>query len=336
MSDWAKRAIDKVVGYVVRSTAKHSAEVCKDKSAVKNSEFCEVSTAHLSEIISQQNNIIISMSEIYKAITEIKSTQVNEYRAALTTMHVNSSSFRQELHAYLDYNQLGVIETVNKIKKDRLSFARYGDGEFRIMYHCQSGLRFQKSDPEMSKELIDILSMSDGDPNKILIGIPDRMRGDMFWTYTWAEFWPDIKIALKKDAKYGNAHVSRPEAFRMYGDSLVEAWRQIWDEEHVCIITGKGSRFELSPGLFSNLNSHSFIYSLPEHAYADLDRVTSELVKTVPKSRLCLVSLGPSGTVLVNRLTRLGYWCIDVGHISASYSQVYENGPRPESMPIRR
>ena len=278
------------------------------------------------------------LSDFISAFTESAKVQTSHYRANLTAMHVLANPIRKEIHSFLDNHQLGMIETVQRLKRERISFARYGDGEIRLMFHYYSQLRFQKSNAKMARELKDLFSLDTNvcPSHKVMIGLPDRMRGDTFWNFTWAEFWPDIKGMLQEGAVYGNAHVSRPEIFNMYKEEAVRAWRDVWAGEKICIITGEGSRFDLDDDLFDNVIEHSFVYSKPDNAYVDIDRTTSEVVSKTQKNVLCLVALGPTGTLLVNRLAQLGFWAIDIGHITASYRQVFKGGRRPESLPLRR
>lgn len=69
------------------------------------------------------------------------------------------------------------------------------------------------------------------------------------------------------------------------------------------------------------------ISSLPVDAYADLDRLT-DLAADHP-AELFLISLGPAGTLLADRLARAGRRAIDIGHLSTSLLTA-KGGPWPE------
>jgi phosphoglycolate phosphatase-like HAD superfamily hydrolase len=151
----------------------------------------------------------------------------------------------------------------------------------------------------------------------------------------WSIMWDQVQPILPREARFGNSHVSRPDCFQSLREEAVELWRQVWAGKRVAIVTGRGSRFELVPQLFDNLAGHEFVYSEPRNAFSDVDRLVAE-VRSLPGIDLCLVALGPAGTVLTRKLAEVGVRTIDVGHISNSYANVFEGKPHPEKVaPVR-
>lgn len=94
-------------------------------------------------------------------------------------------------------------------------------------------------------------------------------------------------------------------------------------------MTGRGSNFDLVPELFSNSRSTKLLESVPQNAYADIDRLVNLLEDD--EADLVLISLGPAGTVLSHRLSQVGRWAIDIGHISDSYRYAFNEGDWPEA-----
>jgi hypothetical protein len=112
------------------------------------------------------------------------------------------------------------------------------------------------------------------------------------------------------------------------------AWRSIWDGCDVCYVIGRKSRFEPIPALFDGVSSTRTIYSSPADAYADIERLLGEIAATVPRETLILLALGPAATILAAKLSRLGYWAIDIGHIANTYRTVVDGAPRVETTPL--
>lgn len=245
-----------------------------------------------------------------------------------------SLPIRQEVGAFLAARQLGLIETLERIRAERLSLARIGDGELRCMFYFRNRVRFQRSSAALANDLKDIAAKRGYEATRLLVGLPDPMRGHKFWQATWAACWPTLLPLISGGKTYGNAMVTRTQFFEYYGEQAVDAWRSVWNQADVCFLTGKGSRFGTPDALFSNIKSKSFLYSTPRDAYEDLPRFLAEIEQSVPKETLCLISLGPAGTVLAAKLAKLGYWALDIGHISNCYAEAFGGGMKPEIMPI--
>lgn len=231
---------------------------------------------------------------------------------------------KAQINSLIVEKQLSLADTVKAIRDEGLSFARFGDGEFRLMYRHEFDLKFQKNSSELMEALQDVVA----DPApKLLLGMP-HVFGNAHWAGVYAELWHELSRDLSSFKRFGNSHVSRPLYFSYLGRSGVDNWRTVWDGRDVTIVAGKGSRFELIPELFDNLGKVERIDSLPMHAFASVDSLVEEVLAS--KRDLVLVALGPTGTVLANRLARLGIQTIDIGHIAASYKNVFETALDPE------
>lgn len=239
-----------------------------------------------------------------------------------------------EVDDFTREHQLGFQQTLERLVRERISFARFGDGELRIMLRPEFNLRFQRWSAGLAEELRGVLTYDGYDPEKLLVGFPYPYRS-LYWSDLWLDIWPDLRPLLRTDVPYGTTHVTRPIFFERMGQDGVDLWRQVWKDQDVCIVTGEGSRFEVVPDLFDNVASSRFVTSLPVNAYNDLPRLMEQLEKEDPEV-LYLVALGPAGTLVTANLARMGRWAIDLGHISASWSNVFDGGAWPERLELRK
>jgi hypothetical protein len=239
-----------------------------------------------------------------------------------------------EIDAFMRDHQLGLLETLERVRRDRLSLARFGDGELLLAERPNSAIAFQRGSAELQAELRQILSGDGYDSVPLLVCIPGMPAASSYWRQYWAKYWARVKPMLNLARQYGISSVSRESLFRLDAEAGRLAWRAIWDGRDVCFVVGEGSRFDAIDALFGNAASQRTVYSLPRDAYADLPRLIAEIERTVPRDTLILASLGPAATVLAARLARLGYWAIDLGHITSAWRTVVEGAPRAEKTPL--
>ena len=245
-----------------------------------------------------------------------------------------STAMFAEIREFTQAQQLGFEDTMKRVARDRLSLARFGDGELKIMLRPQYNLRFQPWSARLATDLRAVLAMDGYDADRLLVGFPYTFR-DAHWTSVWMDIWPEVKPLLNPIAAYGTSHVSRPIYFSHLGRHGVDLWREVWDGQDVCIVTGEGSRFHLEPALFGNTRSIDFLYSTATDAYADLPRLMDRLDDADP-DKLYLFALGPSGTLAAAWLSQRGRWAIDMGHISESWANVFAGGVWPEELAVVR
>lgn len=221
--------------------------------------------------------------------------------------------------------QLDFLSTMDDLATSGRSFARYGDGEFRLALRPEFNLGFQLNRPEMGSELREVFAS--GSSEQLLVGFPFPYR-DAHWSGVWSELWPGLRELVGDDAVYGTSHVTRPTFFGQYGDEAVDAWRRVWDRQRVCVIAGSGSRFEMIPELFDNVLTVTTIDAPAENAYTQIDRLEEEALEST--ADVHLLALGPTGTLLAARLAARGRRALDIGHLSASYRTVFAGSARPE------
>lgn len=267
---------------------------------------------------------------VEKALAAILKELQTQRRTLETIRIAATAEVVGSVQSFVHDRQLDMFETLEMLATSDKSFARFGDGEFRLLIRPDFNLRFQKNSPALRDALGRVLSSQD---ERLLVGFPQLYR-DAHWSGIWAELWPDLQPYLAGVQQYGNSHVTRPVAFRSLGDRGVALWRQVWDGSRVGIVTGEGSRFDFVPELFDNVVSTTTFASTATNGFEDLDRIRAEVLAS--DVDLVLIALGPAGTVLAAQLAEAGRRSLDIGHLSDSYANVFMGAPRPESKPVQR
>ena len=236
-----------------------------------------------------------------------------------------------DVSGFVRGRQLSFEDTMSRLVDGTASFSRFGDGELQMMMSPTYNLGFQRNNEYIRRNLRSVFTAEV--KSNLLIGFPQVFR-DVHGAQVWSQIWSELKRLVPPGLMYGNSHVSRPFYFSYAGEKGAQAWRSVWDGKTVCVITGKGSRFDLIPELFSNVKDSEFLLSLPRDADRDLDRLLEAANGMEPD--LFLISLGPAGTVLSARLAAAGKRAIDIGHISNSYMNVFSKATTPERLPAEK
>lgn len=225
-----------------------------------------------------------------------------------------------------DYNISNPNQTVDKIVTENKSIARFGDGEFDLIY--KSGINYQEYDEKLADRLLEVLNSNEED---LLIGIPDVVNLEYMDLYTGPaiEFWPDwlnkfkfrlVKL-LDRNKQYYSTQITR--FYIDYKDKshvaeYIENIKKIWDNKDVVIIEGNNSRLGVGNDLFDNVKSIQRIISPSENAFEKYNEIMEEALK-IDKDKLILLALGPTATVLAYDLYKNGYRTIDIGHVDIEY-----------------
>ena len=94
--------------------------------------------------------------------------------------------------------------------------------------------------------------------------------------------------------------------------------RKIWEGQEIVIIEGKYSRLGIGNELFDNVKSIERIICPAENAFEVYNKIFEEALK-VSKSKMIILALGPTATVLAFDLYKEGYRAIDIGHVDIEY-----------------
>lgn len=224
-------------------------------------------------------------------------------------------------------------ETIAAIRDRRASIARYGDGEFDVIFGRLQG--FQNYDKNLSKRLHEILrcnSLSE----RFLVGIPDCF-GELSQFTDAAQYHWRIRLdkerirwvkLLNTKHPYYNSQITRfyfDWASKEKCQSWVDGLKSIWNGENVLLVEGDKSRLGVGNDLFDNAKSLRRILCPSENAFDSYEEILTAIQKYAAKDDLIMLALGPTATVLAYDLFRLGYWAFDVGHIDLEYEWMQQN-----------
>lgn len=245
------------------------------------------------------------------------------YEKEKTYTRINSLS----VHLMRQPTVIGMSETISTIKNRRASIARYGDGEFDIIFGRTEG--FQKKDLELSKRLRMVLKKN-SISNRFLVAIPDCF-GDLSQFHEKAQIHWKIRLdkerikwvrCLNTKAPYYQAQITR-FYFDWADKSKCKDWyaglKNIWDHEDVLLVEGEFSRVGVGNDLFDNASSVRRILCPAENAFDCYDEILETICNHAKPSDLIFMALGPTATVLSYDLFQRGYWAVDVGHIDLEY-----------------
>ena len=285
-------------------------------------------------ILESQNKLLEQFVEASKESNHLTTKLASELKRVRDIVEnirgTTMAPIREDVAKVMQSRQYGFLETIALLRDERKSFARFGDGEFRLMFRPEHSLKFQKNSPALAAGLREVLE----DPHpSTLVGLP-HMYLDVHWSIVLSETWHYLKPIIEKGDGFGNSHVSRPAVFQMFGQDAVALWRSVWAGRDAVVVSGKGSRFNLLPDLFGSLNSTTELFAEPTNAFEDVERTVENVVST--GRDLALLSLGPSATVAADMLAKRGVQALDIGHLSSSYENVFDGAQRPESTPIAR
>lgn len=246
------------------------------------------------------------------------------------------SWFRDKLYKYVRIPLSGFLfkkfikiknteDTINYIIENRCSIARYGDGEFNIMFGGRQG--FQRPDKELGSKLSMVLRSKL--PN-LIIGIPYAFvntdnfipRSVMFWNYYRAINFIFLLRHLDFTIQYYDSLMSR--FYMDYEDKsncehILFLLKKIWNERNIIIIEGDQSRTGVGNDLFYNANSIKRILCPSENAFDKYDEILSAARNLGTKDHLFILSLGMTATVLAYDLAKDGYQAVDLGHLDVEY-----------------
>lgn len=235
-----------------------------------------------------------------------------------------------DIDATLKPLQYQMTETLELVREKRLSLSRFGDGELMLMASPDHNLRFQQNSPELREMLRAALDPNWKAPGRVLVSLPPTFRGNLHWVGAWKQMWPMLKSLLDPSVRYGHSLVSRSMFFSVEGQRGVDLWRRIWDDRDVLVVTGKGSRFDLLPELFDCARQIDFLHTKARHAFSDHQQILQQVVERAGSETLVLLSLGPTASILPHLLAAQGIQALDIGHLSSSYTHVFNDGVLPE------
>ena len=241
---------------------------------------------------------------------------------------------------YKKVKVLNSEQTLDLIIKNRLSIARYGDGEMDLM--IGKNINFQKHSKELENRLKNIKTNE-----KLLVCIPNVFSKQaldknqiaekeyIFWKknkwlneYKWKKYFSDNKLL-------GDAFVSR--FYIRYKDKskvaeYIDKLKRLWQDRDVVFVEGENSRLGYGNDLFDNAKSIKRILCPTVEAFEKYEDIMSAIKKHSKTDDLLILALGPTATVMAFDLSEMGYQALDLGHVDIEY-EWFKMGAR-EKCPI--
>ena len=220
----------------------------------------------------------------------------------------------------------GIEETILKIIEGKCSVARYGDGEFNIMFG--NSIDFQQYDERLAQKMKDILQIEDDNFLVCLAGElyekdknvkPETQK---YWNRFIRNHRIELGKLLRKEKTY--YHTSMTRFYMHFIDKersyrYAELLKKIWDNRDIVFIEGEKSRLGVGNDFFDKAKSIKRILCPANQAFVHYDEIIESIEKNISKDTLVLIALGPTATAMAYDLYLKGYQAIDVGHVDIEY-----------------
>jgi hypothetical protein len=257
-----------------------------------------------------------------------------------------------EAKALVAMQRLKIMEefaTIKTIIRDKVSLARFGDGEFRVANgaDCSSQMR----DKTLAHKLLGVLK---NDTPGLCVGI---LKPEMGWQRYYIK--PKIIEQLNYASQYYSMAVTRvDQASHINCSEYWELCKKIWENRDIVIVYG-GKRIgehlhKFKPAVQSTLvnygRSRNFEVRIEDEDKINLKKISidkyidafdnvrsinsvegyhicaslgyKEVIRDVcqfPKTSLIYLALGSAATALAKDLHLLGYQALDMGHWGRYY-----------------
>ena len=232
------------------------------------------------------------------------------------------------------YKILNTEESLNYIIENNCSVSRFGEGEIRMM-KAGVDIGFQKTEVSLVWRLKQIIKSN----TECMIAIPYPLVDFSHMNEYGKNFWENhLSYAYLMYFRYMNKN-------RVYLDSLmtrfyidienkndsqkyISLWRKVWNKRDIVFVEGNQTRLGVGNDFFSNANSIERIECPAENAWYSYQQIL-EKCKKIEKTKLVLIALGPTASVLAYDLANLGYQAIDIGHLDIEYEWFLMNASEP-------
>lgn len=217
--------------------------------------------------------------------------------------------------------------TIDAIIQRKASIARYGDGEFDIIFGRTEG--YQKRDLELSSRLKAILKKNH-ESDRFLVALPDCF-GDLSHFIPEAQLHWQLRLNKERwrwyrllDRRYPYYHAQISRFYHDWTDKSqsvrwAEMLKRIWEKRSLLVVEGEKTRMGIGNDLFDSASSIRRILCPAENAFDHYDNILNTVCKYATSNDLILMALGPTATVLAYDLFYRGYQAVDIGHVDLEY-----------------
>lgn len=213
-------------------------------------------------------------------------------------------------------------ETTVEVLLNGKSLIRFGDGEFGI--YRGKDIHYQKWSPELKTYFNRIKEEyeSGNEYCRFLLAVPKRFMSingvelakKRVYVSSWAESRYDFKKNYRHDIPYGDSF--------LFEKNNREIYAKLWNSEKCPANVVFVHNSEKYAKQFADTYGKNtvFVQCPGKNAFAMVDELEREIESAIqengwaPGKVMLTISAGPAGKVLVYRLSKKGYWCIDAGH----------------------
>lgn len=308
-------------------------DISKDKVYAEELESLHREIDLLTSKLDKQNQTLNEVCQVINNLTQLL-TSIDQ-NSRINSQNINVLKNRLENLPY-EMNDpicagkyalphiMSLEETIQAIANDHKSIARFGDGEFGLIFG-DARWRFQQTDDKLALRLRQVVTSDE--PN-ILIGLIN-FYGDLshrtphdadgIRSYITPAIRAQHMQLLNLKRLYANTGISRSTSW-----DIVKLQKTIWNQKDCVFIEGNLTRMGVGNDLFDNARSIQRILCPAENAFDRYDDILNEARK-LSTDKTILIALGPTASVLAYDLALIGYHAIDIGHVDLSYEWLIRN-----------
>ena len=218
-------------------------------------------------------------------------------------------------------NILDAEETVKELQKGR-SLIRFGDGEFGI--YRNRDIHYQKWSQELKDEFEQMKRdyESDAEHCPYILAMPKAFMTVSGWKLmkkrvyvsSWSESRFQFKKTFRRDIAYGDSFLFEKKNKPLYS----AIWKGDACPPNVVFVHNSADCAKAFQDTYQKNVEH--VVCPPKDAFESVDGLETEILSRIEKNGwtekdvMITISAGPAGKVLVYRLSKQGYHCIDAGH----------------------
>jgi glycosyltransferase family protein len=247
-----------------------------------------------------------------------------KYINFLITAFIDASKYFYLKSSYKFPKVLSMEETLDLINLKKVSFSRFGDGEFNLI--SKKTIGFQVGNDTLALRLKEVLISNS---SSCIICIPSTLnnlngmtwQSKLIWMHLIGNFYKNYYQYIKTDIQYPNSLITRPYmdlSDKKSSVNLFNKLKQIWENKNIIIVEGENTKLGIGNDLFFNTKSIKRIITVSKNAFSKYDQIFFE-AKKCDKNSIFLIALGPTATVLSYDLSQEGFQACDIGHIDIEY-----------------
>ncbi len=217
-------------------------------------------------------------------------------------------------------------QTIDELIKGDKSLCRFGDGEMSLMLN--QSIPFQPSNKKLTERLIEVFHSSD---ENIMKALPRRVYyPDLINVHNYVKFIDRIHLKdlrekfatfVNNNTNYYSTEITFP--FLTYQNFNDESYyiklQKIWRNKDITIICGTNTFDNITYNIFDCAKSIDYQYAPSIDAFSKYNTILQK-AETIDNSRLIIIILGPTATILAYDLAKKGKRALDFGHVAKDYN----------------